>query len=71
MALPAVPEGWTPMEEYLDEVPNPNTGLNFGLPYFVRKSYRTTWAVKNITVFDGSSDACSQQAFALMESQTQ
>jgi hypothetical protein len=71
MALPAVPVGWTPMEEVIEEVPNPNFGTAYGQNYFVRVTYRTTWPERNLTVSDGSMDACASQAFALAQSQTQ
>jgi hypothetical protein len=71
MALPDVPAGWTPMIAVIEEVPNPNFGTPYGQNYFVRTTYKTTWIEKQITVSDGSQDACAQQAFALMESQTQ
>jgi hypothetical protein len=71
MALPAVPVGWTAMVEVIEEVPNPNFGTPYGQNYFARRTYKTTWTEKNITVSDGSSDGCASQAFALAQSQTQ
>jgi hypothetical protein len=71
MALPAVPNGWTPMVSVVEEVPNPNFGTTYGQSYFARTTYKTTWIEKNITVSDGSSDGCASQAFALAQSQTQ
>jgi len=71
MALPDVPAGWTPMVELIEEVPNPNFGTPYGQNYFVRRTYKTTWTAKQVTVSDGSQDACAQQAFTLAQSQTQ
>ena len=74
MTIPSgitVPPGFTAMTEVLEEVPNPNFGTPYGQNYFVRWTYRTKWTAKNITVSDGSPDACSQQAWALYQASPQ